>query len=377
MQAVNCGGSGSSMTVVVVGGGIVGLSTAYWLTRAGIGATVVDQGPIPNPLGASSDHHRMIRFAYGDRAGYAARMPQAFAAWRAIWADLPRPENHYYVETGVISVSTEQGDSPDRSRETMDALGLPYERLEGAALSKRLPYLEADGIRFALLTRGGALMANRILADLADWLRRNGASVLEHAPVEAVDAAAGRVTLSDGRVLGARTVVVAAGTGTARLVPEAGLSLTPRRSVVVYADPPADLIAAYAGAPSWTQLGGQSDLWGLASVEGLPMKLGNGALGRTGDPADRRLTGAEVASVLDAYRGRFRGIERFTVRWHQANWYTLAPEERFVLRRLERAVIVSACSGHGFKFGALTGRDVSEALSGTAPFDAVAERMAG
>ncbi len=234
-------------------------------------------------------------------------------------------------------------------------------------------------MRYALLTKGGALMANRILVDLADWLRRNGASVLEHAPVTSVDPAAGKVTLADGRTIASDTVVVAAGIETARLMPDLAVPLEPRRSVVVYADPPAELIAAYAGAPCWTQLGGGSDLWGLASVEGLPMKLGNGALGRPGDPDapdGRRMAADEVVTVLDAYRGRFRGIDRFHVRWHQANWWTLAPEARFLLCRQDRAVIVSACSAHGFKFGALSGRDVAGALTG-AQFEAVAERMAG
>ena len=365
------------MSVLIVGGGIVGLSTAYWLVKAGLGVTVVEQGPIPNPLASSTDHHRLIRFAYGDRAGYAARIPEAFAAWRAIWADLPRPEGHYYVETGVLSLSTEQGDGADRSRQTLESLGLAHEVLEGAAIHRRLPFLEADGVRYALLTGGGALMANRILADLADWLRLNGASVIEHVPVAAVQPSAGRVTLADGRTMGADSVVVAAGVGTAGLVPGAGLSLTPRRSVIVYADPPADLVGAYAGAPCWSQLGAGSDLGGLASVEGLPMKLGNGELGRSGDPADRSMTAAEAASVLDAYRGRFRGIERFHVRWQQANWYTMAPGERFVLRRLDRAFVASACSGHGFKFGALSGRDVAEAVTGAVELETVAERMAG
>ena len=89
------------------------------------------------------------------------------------------------------------------------------------------------------------------------------------------------------------------------------------------------------------------------------------------------MTPDEVAAVLDGYRGRFRGVGRFHVRWHQANHWTLAPEERFVLARHGRIVVVSACSGHGFKFGALSGRDVAAVLTGAATLDAVAERMAG
>lgn len=369
--------SGVSGSVIVVGGGVVGLSTAYALHKAGVGVTVVERGPIPNPLAASADHHRLIRFAYADRRGYAARMPDAFAAWRAMWADLGGPEARYYVPTGVLSVSLEQGDAADRSLRALDKLGFPHERLEGGALARRLPFLEPEGVRFALLTPGGALMANRILLDLADWLRRSGVPVLEQSPVVAVDADAGRVSLADGRRLSAETVVVAAGIGTAGLLPELGLGLVAQRTVIVYADPPADVIEAYAGAPSWSGLGGGRDLWGLAAVEGLPMKLGRGDLRRADPGSDRRMTADEVRAVLDGYRGRFRGAERFHVRWHQANHWTLAPDERFVLARRGRVLVVSACSGHGFKFGALSGRDVAEVLTGVAPAETVAERMAG
>lgn len=366
------------MSTIVVGGGIVGLSTAYWLTKAGHRVTVVERGPIPNPEAASADHHRLIRFSYGDRIGYTARMAEAFAAWRIIWADLGHPEARYYVPTGVLSVSLEQGDGADRSLRTLETLGIAHERLEGRTIARRLPFLVADGVRFALLAEGGALMANRIIADLADWLRRNGATVLEHSPVTAIDPAAGKVVLADGRELGAETVVVGAGIFTVGLLPGLELDLVAQRTVIVYADPPAELIDAYSSAPSWSFLGGAQDLWGLAAVEGLPMKLGCGALRRR-DPSgtDRRMTPAEVASVLDAYRGRFRGVERFRVRWHQANHWTLAPEERFVLRRLGRSVAVSACSGHGFKFGALSGRDAAQVLTGAAPLEVVAARMAG
>ncbi len=205
--------------ILVVGGGIVGLSTAYWLAKAGHGVTVVERGAIPNPEAASADHHRLIRFSYGDRLGYAARMGEAFAAWRTMWSDLGQPEARYYVPTGVLSLSVEQGDRGDRSLGTLEALGLAHERLEGAEISRRLPFLEPDGVRFALLAEGGALMANRILVDLADWLRRDGVAVLEQSPVTAIDPVAGQVTLADGRTLGAETVVVSAGIFTSDLLP--------------------------------------------------------------------------------------------------------------------------------------------------------------
>ena len=58
------------MNIIIVGAGIAGLSTAWSLTKAGHSVTLIEQGPIPNPLAASGDHHRIIRRAYGTAAGY-------------------------------------------------------------------------------------------------------------------------------------------------------------------------------------------------------------------------------------------------------------------------------------------------------------------
>ena len=366
------------MDVVIVGAGIVGLATAYALSKAGRSVTVVERGPIPNPLASSCDHHRLIRITYPGQPGYTARMADAFAAWRSLWDDLG-PHTRYFADTGILTVSSTSGDYTDRAREVMDAAGLAYERIDGAAaIAERFGFLETTDLSYALLTEGGALMANRILADLADWLRRNGAVVMERSPVAKVDAARAVVTLADGRTVAGEKLVVAAGVETRRLVPALGNALAPHRSLIVYAEPPADLAAVWAGAPCWNDLGGDTDLWGMPPIEGLPAKLGNGAMGRRdADDHDRTISGPEMEALVASYRSRFREIDRFTIRFGQANYWTHAPQEEFVLHEDRRMLVVSACSGHGFKFGALSGRDVADAIGGLVPVPQVAQRMAG
>ena len=69
------------MKTIIVGGGIMGLATAWALAREGHAVELFEQGALPNPLASSVDEHRLIRHPYGDRTGYARMINPAFAAW--------------------------------------------------------------------------------------------------------------------------------------------------------------------------------------------------------------------------------------------------------------------------------------------------------
>jgi glycine/D-amino acid oxidase-like deaminating enzyme len=49
------------MKAIIVGGGIMGLATAWALARDGHEVELLEQGPLPNPLASSMDEHRIIR----------------------------------------------------------------------------------------------------------------------------------------------------------------------------------------------------------------------------------------------------------------------------------------------------------------------------
>lgn len=367
--------SQSTPSAIVVGAGVAGLCTAWSLSRRGAAVTVVERGSVPDPHAASCDHHRMIRLSYAD-PGYCARMPAAYDAWAALWADLPGPETRYHHDRGVLTLS-EGNDGSAAALRSMQAAGHPLEMLEPGEIAVRFPHVEPSNIAFGFLSRGGCLMANHILTDLADRLRARGVSILEQSRVASVDAAAGAATLADGRRLEADAVVISAGVGAKALVPELAPDLYAWRTLVLYADPPAELAGAWASAPCWTDLGGEKELWGLPPVDGLPLKLGCGSMGRANPaPDDRVMTADEMRRMLAAYRGRWKRIEDFRIRWGQANHYLAEPGARFVLRREGKLWLVSADSGHGFKFGALTGEDVAQAVTGEVPEAEVARRMA-
>ena len=58
-------------------------------------------------------------------------------------------------------------------------------------------------------------------------------------------------------------------------------------------------------------------------------------------------------------------------------FYTVTADERFAIRPLgARGWLASACSGHGFKFGALVGEAVADGVTGARPAGEVTDFMA-
>lgn len=347
------------MDVIVVGAGIAGLSTAWSLVKAGHSVTLVEQGPIPNPLAASGDHHRIIRRAYGAAAGYGRLITEAYAAWDELWADLG--ESHLDPR-GFLCVSREAGDEAERYRDGLEAGSYPFEFLEPAAAVKRWPFLEPGSFRYAFFSpEGGALHCRKIAAGMVKWLRANGANVYENSKVAQVDADAGRVTLADGATMQADRVVVTTGAWVLKLFPELGGELKTFRTALAYVEPPADLRAAWEEAPVILDVGGATDGYMIPPTGGAGMKFGSGLHKVATSDADwnRKPVEGEGEAVRNLFSPPIARIAEYRVTEVVTCAYTFTEDEKFFAREKGRCLIVSACSGHGYKFGAAVGRRVA------------------
>jgi len=365
------------MRIVIVGAGIAGMATAWALTKAGHAVTLVEQAPaLPNPLAASGDHHRLIRRAYGGADGYALMMDEAYEAWEALWADLGVS---HYEETGILATCLREGDAADAMRAGLDRLGTPYERLSPADAAERFPYLDAQSLAYAVLTPdGGVLMSREIAHDLCAWLVANGVALRLDTRAVRIDVDAGRVETEAGEVFEGDRVVVGAGAWALSLLPCLADALTSYRTYVAYLHPPADLRAAWATAPGFVSTGGLIDGYVLPPVRGAGLKIG-AAFTKTAttDPSSGRGTTQEEGEILrDAFAPPFARIAEYGIREVVSCVYTFTADERFLSRRIGRTLVVSACSGHGYKFGAAVGRRVAAAVESDGA-DALAAWLAG
>lgn len=350
------------MKTIVVGAGVAGLSIAWALTRRGHFVTVVEQGAIPNPLAASGDYHRIIRRAYGAASGYGRAITEAYQAWDEVWADLGQS---HYDPRGFVCLSRAPGDEAETFLEGLKAGGWPFERVEPAAAAKRWPFLEPGSFRYAFFSpEGGVLHCRRIAIGLAEWLRANGADLRENARVETIDTDAATVTLADGEALSADMVVVAAGAWVTKLLPDLSGDLRPERTALAYLDPPADLKSAWDEAPVILDVGGDTQGYIIPPSGEGGLKFGTGLHSRPADDADadRMPREGEGEAIRDRFSPPIARIADYAVREVVTCVYTFTDDERFYARRKGRCLIVSACSGHGYKFGAAIGRRVAEAM---------------
>lgn len=349
------------MNIAIVGAGISGLATAWSLAKAGHRVALFEQGAIPNPLSASGDQHRIIRRGYAGQDGYARTVRDAFAAWEDLWADIGA---RHYRETGVLCVSRWPGDEGDRFTQGYDRMGTPYEKYGSEAAAERFPFLDPENVDYASVNaEGGALFCQRIARDLATWLRGAGVEIRDGALVASVDAAAGAVTV-DGETRAFDAVVVAAGAWATRLFPDLQDRLTTYRTAVVYLDPPSDLAEAWSAAPTILSVGGDAvDGYGLPPVDGTDLKFGAG-IHRVPAAADERREEepGEAIRLRNHFSPPIARIDEYAVKSLVTCAYTFTADERFLAERRGKAWIVSACSGHGYKFGAAVGQRVARAV---------------
>jgi sarcosine oxidase len=351
------------MNIIIVGAGIAGLSTAWALAKAGHSVSIVEQGPIPNPLAASGDHHRIIRRAYGAAAGYGKLITEAYEAWDELWADLG--ESHLDPR-GFICVSREVGDEAEIMRDGLVDGGYPLEMFDAGEAGVRWPFLEPGTFRYAFFSpEGGALHCRKIAAGLAGWLRSNGVNVYENSKVVAIDEDRGEIALESGETMQADRIVVAAGAWVLKLFPRLGSELKTYRTALAYVEPPADLKAAWEAAPVILDVGGKTDGYIVPPSGGAGMKFGSGLHKvPTGDADWNRFpVEGEGEAIRDLFQPPIARISEYKVTEVVTCAYTFTADEKFLAVEFGKCLIVSACSGHGYKFGAAVGRRVAAAVS--------------
>ena len=204
------------MNVVVVGAGVFGLGAARELAARGHEVRVVEPGPVPHPLAASTDISKVIRMEYGPDEQYAE---MAEVSIRRLLELNETLDDEIYHHDGVAMITRDEmvpGGFEYESFQTLERRGHHPVRLRGPELKTRFPAWSSAFTDGFYNPYGGWVESGRLIAALARLARQAGVGMVED---RAVEVKPGRVRLAGGLELECEVVVVAAGAWTPLLVP--------------------------------------------------------------------------------------------------------------------------------------------------------------
>jgi glycine/D-amino acid oxidase-like deaminating enzyme len=355
--------------VTVVGGGVIGLLTAWECAREGAPVTLVDAAGLPNRHGASYDQHRIMRALHPrDTAASAAAVAAA-----ARWADLAGlagrgPDSELTADgpwlrrCGVLTLM-----APEQAPDALATLAAAGAEGRLVAEPGRLhPPLAGRTDRVGVLEPGGGvLLADRILRRLSALLAElPGVTLRTGCPVTGLDGDSAAVRLADGTAVAGDRLIVAAGPWSLDLLPpEAVEGLTLYRQTLLFCDP-APAGPDWASLPAVPALDTAQGAWLVPPVAGTALKLTAASACRAVERIDGWAAPGRLVELLSAHFTEV--LTGFRPDWVTSarDAYYLADTATHGPRLAElgpgRAWAFAACGGGAFKTAPLVARALAE-----------------
>lgn len=360
--------------LLVVGAGIFGITTALEMKARGYHVAVLDPGPLPHPLAASTDISKVVRMEYGSDEFYMALAEQAYLGWLRWNEELNDTLFHEVGLTMLTRGPMAPGGYEYESYHLLRKRGHSPERLTEEAISQRFPAWKpgafVDGFFHA---QGGYVESGRVVAALVQLAQAKGVTLYPDQTIEALieeDQHAKGVRTRSGDTFYAEHVLVASGAWTPLLIPELASVLKITGHPAFHLKPAnPDLFTPphfFVFTADVTHTG-----W-----YGFPLhpreqvvKIANHGVGQVLHPErDERVVTANDTELLRAFlAATFPALVDAPIVATRRCLYADTPDGDFWIDRHPHypgLTVATGDSGHGFKFAPVLGGVIADAIEG-------------
>lgn len=215
--------------VIVIGGGIAGCTTAYFLARAGVDVTLLEQftlGSLASGSNAGSLHAQIQPepfFELGE--SWARRFMPALEFYKgamSIWGDIEATlgaDLEVVLSGGIVVAATDEEMRLLEAKAAIErSAGLGTELLSASELHERAPYVSEALVGGAFCPIEGKASPLNAARAFAGGARELGATILEHHRVTGIRRTRNGYEIdSSGGTIAASRIVNAAGNDAARI----------------------------------------------------------------------------------------------------------------------------------------------------------------
>ncbi|MCS6825971.1 MAG: FAD-dependent oxidoreductase [Caldilinea sp.] len=354
----------ASSDILIVGGGVFGVTAALELRRRDYSVTLIDSGPIPHPLAASTDVSKVVRMEYGADRQYlhmADRSIDGLLAWNEEFAET------FYHNTGVLMMASrpmQPGEYLYESYHALIAEGHRPERMDSEKLRSRFPAWNADRYVDGFFSaRGGYVESGRLMAALQRKAQREGVRIQEGQTAERFLSERNRVIgvrTREGETFTADATLVATGAWTHHLLPELASVIKATGHPIFHLKPNDPTLFAVPNLVTFTADVEYTGWYGFPLLREGVIKVANHGVGVVlHAEKDERIVYPEDFAHLRAFLAEtFPALLDAAIVYTRRCLYSDTLDGHFWIDHHpeKRGLIVAAGdSGHGFKFAPVLG----------------------
>ena len=377
------GGTTPRFDLIVVGLGAMGAAVAYQAARRGLRVLGIDRFEPPHTFGSTHAETRVSRLAVGEGEQYLPFVRRSHEIWRELEEASGETLLHecggLIVTQPVPSAGQRWFDFVSETSRIAEGAEVRFDLLDAEAAAELVPgFTGFADRRIGYEPTGALVMAERALAVQLTQASEHGAELRTGERVVAVaplalgangDAGV-EVTTDQGDRYRADRVVVATGPWAAELAdPGDAAQLSVTRQVVYWFE--IDNPEPYgASRCPWVMWVGETNddyfcLFPIPPGSTPALKVLTEQFSATTDPesVERTVSQAEIHAFHQRHVARhLPGVSDRCVK-AEVCLYTSTPDEHFLIDtspRSDRILLMSPCSGHGFKHSAALGEAVAE-----------------
>jgi len=358
--------------VLVLGLGGMGSAVTAHLAVRGQRVLGLEQFHSPHDQGSSHGHSRVIRQAYFEDPAYVPLLLRAYELWR----ELERETNRQLLTlTGGLMLGAPDSAVVAGSHRSARQHHLPHELLDAREIKRRFPQFQPEPDTVALYeTNAGVIRPEAAVAAQLQLAAQRGATLQMEERVLSWQAAPGGVSVTTSRArYEAGQLVIAAGPWAKPVLAELELPFQVERQVQLWFEPDGRIEDFLPGRfPVWiweTRDGAHP--YGVPALDdpgnGIKVAIHHGGASRfcTADTVEREISEAEIAAARAVIASRLPAVRGRCLRAVTC-LYTNLPDGHFLIDRHPahpEVLIVSPCSGHGFKFCPVIGEIAADLVA--------------